>query len=101
MAWSARPNLCPLLSEPGQLKRNRDRVRPFMIEEGILPDETKKDKLAVAMTQLLELASRWGLPQKDPEFTKKYTSERTLCQFLAEYCAVVELERESIEVCTL
>lgn len=70
-----------------------------MVEEGILPDESnKKDKYAVAMTQLLELASRWGLPQKDPEFTHTYTNERSLCQFLAEYCSVVEQERESVEV---
>lgn len=69
-----------------------------MIEEGILPDETKKDKLAVAITQLQQLAVRWGLPQKDPEFTKKYTSERALCQFLAEYTAVIDLERDNEEV---
>jgi hypothetical protein len=78
-----------------QLKRNRDKLRPYMLEAGILPDETRKDKLAVSHPHLQALATLWGLPNKDSDFFRKYVNERALCQFLAEYTAVVDSESTS------
>ncbi len=69
-----------------------------MLDEGILPDNSRKDKLAVSMPHLQQLATLWGLPKKDPDFFRKYLSERALAQFLAEHAAVVDLERENAQV---
>lgn len=35
-----------------QLKRNRDKLRPYLVELEILPDPSRKDKMAVGMPQL-------------------------------------------------
>jgi hypothetical protein len=66
-----------------------------MLEAGILPDETRKDKFAVSHPHLQALATLWGLPSKDPDFFRKYVNERALCQFLAEYTSVIDAESTS------
>lgn len=81
-----------------QLKRNRDTLRPFMLEAGILPDKTRKDEMAVSHPHLQALATLWGFPQKDPDFFRKYVNERALCQLLAEHSAVIDMERTTASV---
>lgn len=81
-----------------QLKRNRDRLKPFLLELDILPDPSRKDNMGVCMSHLQELAARWGLSQKDPDFNRKYAAERALAQYLAEYAPVVEMERSQGQV---
>lgn len=86
---------CVISCLPSQLKRNKDKLRSYMVEAGVLREEGKKEPPPIAMTQLQDLASRWGLPQRDPDFGKKYSSERTLAQVLAEHTAVIDLERDT------
>ncbi len=75
-----------------QNKRNRDALRPYLQEAGLLPDPTQRDPDLITMTHLHKLAKHWGLTLEDPDFLRKYTNERTLCQVLVEQSAFHTLE---------
>jgi hypothetical protein len=80
-----------------QVKRQRDKLRPYLVQAGVLPDATQKDKDVITLTHLHQLARHWGLVKQDPDFLSKYPSDRTLLAVLVEHTAIVDmLDEEAV-----
>ena len=82
-----------------QNKRNRDTLRPFLLEAGILPDPMLKDPDMVTMTHLQKLAKGWGLTKDDPDFLRRFTNEKALCQVLADHSTTLTRVDATAQVC--
>jgi hypothetical protein len=81
-----------------QVKRNRDLLRPYLLDAGILPDPSQRDTDLVTIAHLHKLAKHWGLLAEDPDFLRKFANERMLCQVLVEQSSTRTLEDAAAQV---